>query len=391
MFVRFEFSRPTRLMAAGLMALALAACGESAEEEAADPDAGAIAVFASAVFERELAEPITGTGTIAAHKNTTMGPRVDGIIEEIMVRVGDRVSEGQPLFRTRDVEIRLKVTELENQVRLAKADLRNTGLAFSRSSELHAKGFVADGRLDDARAARDASQARLGIAEAQLAGANQMLTDCVVTAPFDGVITRRDVDEGKFMATRMGGMGGMGGGGEGGVLQIMKIDIVAAIVTVPEMQLSKIEVGTKGRVYVDGIDRVFDSYVAILNDYVDPVTRSVELRLPILNEDYTVKPGLFTRVELFPEPRRVLSLERRMLQGAETDRHVFVADNGVARRVSVTVRQIDAQTVEVLSGLKAGDTVLGGPNAPLLADGARVRIEVEPGQIAAGASDSVAQ
>ncbi|MDO8838461.1 MAG: efflux RND transporter periplasmic adaptor subunit [Parvibaculum sp.] len=391
MFVRFEFSRYARPLAAGLMALALTACGENADEEAADPDAGAIAVFAGTVTTRELAEPITGTGTIAAHKTTTLGPRVDGIIEEIMVRVGDRVSEGQPLFRTRDVELKLKVTELENQVRLAKADLRNTSLAFSRASELHAKGFVADGRLDDARAARDASQARLGIAEAQLAGANQMLTDCVVTAPFGGVITRRDVDEGKFMATRMGGMGGMGDAGGGGVLQIMKIDIVAAIVTVPEMQLSKIAVGTKGRVFIDGIDRSFDSYVAILNDYVDPVTRSVELRLPILNEDYAVKPGLFARAELYPEPRRVLSLDRRMLQGGETDRHVFLAENGVARRVSVTVRQIDAQSVEVLSGLKAGDTVLGGPNAPLLADGVRVRIEVEPGQIAAGASDSVAQ
>ncbi|MEQ8281609.1 MAG: efflux RND transporter periplasmic adaptor subunit [Parvibaculum sp.] len=391
MSVCFNFRSFARLTAAGLVAVALAGCGESADEETADPDAGAIGVFASAVTTRELAEPITGTGTIAAHKTTTLGPRVDGIIEEIMVRVGDRVKEGQPLFRTRDVELRLKVTELENQVRLAKADVRNTGLAFSRANELHAKGFVADGRLDDARSARDASQARLGIAEAQLAGANQMLTDSVVTAPFDGVITRRDVDEGKFMATRMGGMGAMGDAGGGGVLQIMKIDIVAAIVTVPEIHLSKIEVGTKGRVYIDGIDRAFDSYVIILNDYVDPVTRSVELRLPILNEDYSVKPGLFARAEIFPAPRQGLTLDRRMIYGGETDRHVFIADGNVARRVSVTVRQVDAQTVEVLSGLKAGDKTLGGPNAPLLSDGVKIRIEAEPGQIAAGTRDSTAQ
>ena len=80
-----------------------------------------------------------------------------------------------------------------------------------------------------------------------------------------------------------------------------------------------------------------------------------------------------------------------MLYGGETDRHVFIADGNVARRVSVTVRQIDAQTVEVLSGLKAGDKALGGPNAPLLTDGIKIRIEVEPGQIAAGASDNTAQ
>lgn len=370
-FARLRYARfPAR--AAGLViagALTLAGCGE--EEQAQNAAEEAIGVFASLVTRQELAEPVTGTGTVAAHKTTVLGPRVDGIIEEIMVRVGDRVTEGQPLFRTRDAEWKLKVSELENHVRLASAESQNAQKTFARTEELHGNGFVSNGKLDDARAARDAANARLGMAKAQLATAQQMLDDCVVTAPFDGVITKRDVDEGKFMATRMGGMGG----DSGGVLQIMKIDIVAAIVNVPEIYLSKFTVGTKGKVFLDGIDKSYDSYVAILNDRIDPVTRSVEVRLPIENKDYEVKPGLFARAEIYPDPREVLVLDRAALLGTEARRHVFVAENGRAKRVDVAVRQIDATRVEVLSGLKEGDKALSGPNAPLLIDGVAVRIE----------------
>lgn len=357
-----------------LAAMALSACGEDAPKDAAETGQDAIAVFAETVRQEELAEPVTGTGTIAAHKTTPLGPRVDGIIEEIFVRVGDRVKEGQPLFRTRDAEWKLKVAELENQVKLAEADLRNAQKAFNRSSELHEKGFVSSGNLDDARRGRDTATARLGMAKAQLASAQQMLDDCVVTAPFDGVITARDVDEGKFMATRMGGMGG-----PGGVLEIMKIDIVAAIVNVPEIYLSKFELGTKATIYVDSIDRSYESYVAIINDRVDHVTRSVEIRLPIRNEDYEVKPGLFVRVEVHPQPRHVLTLPRTALLGTEAARYVFIAEEGKAKRVNVAVRQIDATRIEILEGLKEGDTTLSGPNLPLLVEGMPVRIEVRPG------------
>lgn len=363
-----------RFPALALAALMLAGCGEDATEQAADAGRDAIAMFTETVTAEELAEPVTGTGTIAAHKTTALGPRVDGIIEEVFVRVGDRVKEGQPLFRTRDAEWRLKVAELENHVKLAEADVRNAQKAFNRSSELHEKGFVSSGNLDDARRGRDAANAKLGMAKAQLASAQQMLDDCVVTAPFDGVITARDVDEGKFMATRMGGMGG-----PGGVLEIMKIDIVAAIVNVPEVYLSKFELGTKATIHIDSIDRSYESYVAIINDRVDHVTRSVEIRLPIRNEDYEVKPGLFARAEVHPEPRHVLVLPRAALMGTEAARYVFVSEEGKAKRVNVAVRQIDATRVEILDGLEENDMALTGPNLPLLVEGMPVRIEMRPG------------
>tara|TARA_R110000868_G_scaffold244926_11_gene501462 strand:- start:8291 stop:9418 length:1128 start_codon:yes stop_codon:yes gene_type:complete len=358
------------------------ACGDGGKDETAEKPVDAISMFETTVTARELVEPVVGSGTIAAVKTTELGPRVTGIIDKVYVAVGARVKAGDPLFHTRDVDIRNRVSELENQVKLAQADVRNAGRAYKRSNELHEKGFVSNGGLDNAQAARDSANARLGIATAQLASAKQMLEDCTVLAPFDGVITRRDADEGKYMST-MGGMGGMGGGGQGGqgggggggVMQIMKIDIVAAIVQVPEVDLSKIHVGSKGKVIIGSMNKSYDSEVYILNDLIDVKTRGVELRMPILNPDYEIKPGLFARAEIYPEPRKVLSLDRSAVQGTESLRYVYVNDAGKAKRTVITMRQIDATTVEVMSGLKAGERALTGPNLPLVVDGTPLKIE----------------
>jgi len=363
----------------------LSACGDGEKDAKAKKPVDQVSVFETTMTPKELVEPVIGTGTIAAAKTTTLGPRVTGIIDKIYVLVGARVKKGDPLFHTRDVEIKNRVAELENQVKLAQAEVRKASRAYTRAADLHKSGFVSSGGLDAAQAARDTASAQLGIAKAQLASAKQMLEDCTVRAPYDGVITRRDVDEGKYMST-MGGMGGMGGGGgEGaqgggggggqGVLQIMKIDIVAAIVQIPEVDLPKIHVGTKGKVIISSMGKSYDSEVYILNDLIDVATRGIEVRMPILNPDYAIKPGLFARAELYPAPRKVLSLARTAVLGTESQHYVFRDVDGVAKRVPVVTKQIDATTVEVLSGLKAGDTALLGPNLPLVAEGTPVKVE----------------
>ena len=372
-----------------LVAIALAGCGEGEQEAPSAAVPEAVPMFVTQAVTRELVQPVIGTGTIAAHKTTDVGPRVDGIIEQVFVRVGDRVSEGDPLFKTRDIEFTLRVAELENQVKLAQAEVRNSSRGLERIKELHGKGVASEGALDKSQAGFDVAAAKLGVAEAQLGRARQNLEDAVVRAPFNGVVTRQDVYEGKFMATRMGGMGGGPGGGSSGVVQIMKIDIVAAIVEIPEVHLSKIRLGTPAKVFVDGLDQAYDSEVHILNDLVDSTRRTVEVRLGIANEDYAVKPGLFTRAELYPEPQTVLALARVAVAGIEGQRYVFVAEDGRAKRTPVEVRQIDAQTVEVLRGLDERNDVLIGPNLGTLIDGMPVSIQRRPGGAELEAAQSV--
>lgn len=369
--------RINRLIAIALTGstLVLAACGEEDAAETGETGSAlqAVSVFATPVISEELVTPVTGTGTIAAHKRTDLGPLVDGIIEQVFVRVGDRVSEGDPIFKTRDIEFRLRVQELESQFRLAEAEARNARRDFDRIKELHAKGVASVGQLDNVQTQSDIASARLGVARARLDSARQALTDATVTAPFDGVITSQDIYEGKFMSTRGGGAGM---GGPSGVVQIMKIDIVGAIINIPEVHMAEIGLGTRARVYVDGIDGVFDSEIHVFNDRVDVATRSAEVRIALANADYRIKPGMFTRAEFFPPARQALTLDRKAILGIRGNQYVFISDAaGRAKQVPVRIAQIDAARVEVIEGLAEGAMVLTGPMVSSLVEGMPVRIE----------------
>lgn len=352
------------------LALILVACGGGEDESTSTPRESRqpIRVSITRVDRDSIVQTIVGTGTLAAHKTTDVGPRVSGIIDEILVRVGDRVEAGAPLFQTRSSDYEIRVRQARAQARLARAEAERMQRELRRIEKLHADGVASEGGLDEAQTAFETAAARRDAADAALAEAEQNLDDTTVTAPYTGVITRRYMDEGAMLSTMMSATSK--------VVQIMKIDLVAAIVQVPEIHLSRIRVGTPARVMVDGVEGVFETEVHILNDRVDHRSRAVELRLGIPNPDYVLKPGLFVRAELIPEPREVLTVPRNSVLGPPDARYVFVEDGGIARRRAVTLRELDTQRMEVLEGLLPGDGVLGGPRLSLLSDGSSVEVEV---------------
>jgi len=359
-----------RLALALPLLVALAGCGgeETPPVAAASEGPAPIPVAATQVRRESLVEPVLGSGSILPHKKTDVGPRVSGIIDSIFVRVGDRVEEGDPLFRTRTVDYEIRVREAESAARLARANAEKARRDLERMQTLHEQNVASDERLDAVRTANEMAAAQQGQAEAGLAQARQNLADTTVRAPYRGVITQRFVDEGAMLSTMMTA--------GNAVVQILKMDLVVAIVQLPEPHLARVRVGTPGVVRIDGIDRSYDSEVAVLNDRVDPVSRAFEVRLAIENADYAVKPGLFAEVELFPEPREVTLLERGAVLGADGAHHVFVEKDGHAARRALRLRELDAARVEVLDGLAPGERVLLGPNLTQLSDGTKVAVEV---------------
>jgi RND family efflux transporter MFP subunit len=304
--------------------LALLACnrGQGDGAPAVSAEAKALSVASTTVELEEVVDSVFGTGTIAAQKTTHIGPRVDGIIEEIFVQTR----------RDRD-----------------------------RMASLYGSQVASTDQLDEARTAHQMAAARLGSAQTALERASQDLDDTIVTAPYAGVITHRYVDEGTMMRTMMSG--------SSPVLELMKTDVVLAVVQIPELDLPRVRVEMPARVEIDGMAKSYESYAYIVNDRVDPQSRAVEVRLPIENPDLAIKPGLFAQAELFPEPREALVLDRRTVLGSEGAHHVFVAKNGRAKPQPVQARELDATRMEILSGLAAGDHVLAGPNLSRLSAG----------------------
>jgi RND family efflux transporter MFP subunit len=238
------------------------------------------------------AAPIHGTGVIEADKTTAIGSIVDGLLEAVLVEVGDRVHRGQALFRLRDLDYRLRVERDTAAAAMAEAELAKSKLDLDRTEELRRQNVVSPDRFDVASTAHRMAEAKLDRARAELAKSEQDLRDTTVVAPYDGVITRRSLDEGALVRAVPGA--------GGAIVELQKVDVVIAVVHVPEVALPSIRVGMPALVRIDGLGRQYATTVAIVNDLVEPTSHSVELRLRLPNPGLAIKPGLFVEVELQP-------------------------------------------------------------------------------------------
>jgi RND family efflux transporter MFP subunit len=344
-------------------------CGETevnAVNRSSSPGADRIITISQMPVEQiDLVEPILTTGTIRAEQTTNISPIVSGLVQEVFVEVGDRVTRGQPLFQLRQTDIQLRVKQLEHALTLARAEYKNAEKDLETNLGLRKRGAVSQEVLDNTRTRHEISGAQLGIAESQLAQAQQSLEDTTGKAPFDGVITQREINEGSYIRNMPGA--------RSIALQIQKIDTVEAVATVPDIYLSRIQPGTPVRITVDGLRRSYDSQIYSINDRVDHQSRTLEIRIRISNESYEIKPGLFARVEIFPEQRSALVLPRHAIRGSSSP-YVFLNDRGFARKVSVSTRELDADRVEILAGLEEGTGVLVGRNLDQITPGTAIRV-----------------
>jgi RND family efflux transporter MFP subunit len=357
---------PSILIGTLISLLFLSACVDnSTDTEENGRISESIPVFQTQAEEVDLLVPIVATGTIAADKTTNITPTISGLVESIHVAVGSHVRQGQLLFKLRQTDIKLRIKQLEHALILSKAEEQDAKRDLQTNIDLARRGAVSQEVLDNIRTRGEIKSAQLGIAEAQLAQARQNLTDTEVMAPYDGVITEKNIDEGAYLQTMRGG--------SQPALQIQKIDQVDVIVLIPEIHLKQIKVGSAAKIYIDGLDKEFDSQIDIINDRVDHLSRSIEVRLTIPNEDYQIKPGLFARAEIYPQERSAIVIDRQVIRGS-TSPYVFISEQGFAKRRTVRYRDLDTQRVEILEGLVAGDKVLSGANIARLTPGAPIRI-----------------
>jgi RND family efflux transporter MFP subunit len=311
---------------------------------------------------REIRDLIIGTGTIGAAQTSNIGVFTPGIVERVFVRVGDRVKKGQPLFHTRKNDYEISVQLARAELTAAEARAEQARLEHKRATDLRGKSFISQAQLDAATNAQKAANAEVGVAQAGLAQAGQSLADTVVRAPYDGVVTARNVDEGTYKSEQTFNA-------DSSVLQLQEIDIVVAVVRVPEIYLSKLSPGTPADLFVDATNEVLQSEISVINDQVDPRSRTIEVRFVLNNEDYQVKPGLFVRAEIHPPARKALLLGLEAVLERSDSPHVFLFKNGVAQKQAIALREHDAARVEIVSGLDENAVILAGPDLSRLADG----------------------
>lgn len=239
---------------------------------------------------------------------------------------------------------------------------------------MRAQTAAAAAKVLEAKADAVEARAAQRLAEARLQRFKVLAGYTRITAPFDGVITRRNFHPGAFIRSAADGISEP-------LLTAMRTDLMRVVVQVPDRDVPLLDVGDRVALVVDALEgKEFTGVVSRLGKSEDPTTRTMRVEVDLPNPDGLLVEGMYGRatIELQP-PTENLTVPAACVIGhaVRGKAVVFVVRDGKAWRTPVTLRGDDGTSVEILAGLSPDDEVVFRP-AATLDDGAAVLAAVAP-------------
>jgi len=227
---------------------------------------------------------LIATGVMKSKRTSRLGAIVPGIVEHVYVNVGDRVETGQPLFKMRQRDYELSLRQAKAAVNLAYAKFKISKKKRKRAEELFQKKNISESYLDEAVATFEITEADLAVANARLDVAKQALADTVFHAPYDGTITRRQVNEGVYKTVQSFS-------DNGSILELQEDKIMVAIVFIPVRYVSDIHIGQTSILSIDGLPKTIMAKITAINHQAMVDSNMIELRIPVMNNKFIIKDG----------------------------------------------------------------------------------------------------
>jgi membrane fusion protein, multidrug efflux system len=291
------------------------------------------------------------SGALAPEREATVRAEVNGSVLETYVEAGQRVREGTPLARIEDVGVRDAFLSARSSVTAAQSSADVAERELARAERLLAAGAIAERDAEAARRANVAAQAALADAQARLVSANRQLNSTRVAAPFAGVVSERSVNAGDVVSL----------GTE--LFTVVDPSSMRLEASVPAEQLASVRVGAPVTFTVSGYQgRAFTGKVTRVNPVADPTTRQVRIIASVPNSGAQLVGGLFAEGRVASESRAGVVVPQAAVDERGVAPFAMRLKGGKVERVTVElgIRDASTETVEVRSGLAAGDTVLLG-------------------------------
>jgi RND family efflux transporter MFP subunit len=339
---------------------------------------------------------LNASGYVVARRQATVSAKVTGKVAEVLIEEGMEVKEGQMLARLDDTTTR-PVFELaerqldaanknlqEVQVRLAEAE-RN----LQRNQQLRADKLVSEQALDAAEAEHGALKARLEalrsevrVAQGSVRVRAQDLDDLQVRAPFDGVVISKDAQPGEMISPISAG----GGFTRTGIATIVDMDSREIEVDVNEAFINRVKAGQRTEAVLDAYqDWTIPSHVIKIVPTADRQKATVRVRIGFDQLDPRILPDMGVKVSFMDDrasepttatarPAVRVPAEAIMKEGDTT--FVWRVNDDSVERVAVRTGGERNGQIEVLSGINAGDVLVGKP-VDGLAEGAPVKKKQE--------------
>lgn len=295
--------------------------------------------------------------------------RATGLVESRRVDIGDTVRAGQLLATIAAPEIDQAVSQARADVAHAEAELTLARGNHQRAAAMLRTELISREDYSSRLGARDAAQAAFDAARAQLASARARQGFGSVRAPFDGVVSARNVDPGDRVV-------GDSATATVPMFRIDALDPLRIAVDVPQSAVLSVQPGVRAQVSFRELPgQRFDAEVVRSALRISERAGGMRVELRLANPGNRIPAGMVGQVGLRvprTSPVVLLPLAAVIQEGAVAKVARLPAD-GRVRYAEVTLGRHLSNEVEILAGLAVGDRVVLSPNA-LLADGARVRV-----------------
>lgn len=273
------------------------------------------------------------SGSIEANEQVEIRSEVSGIVESINFQEGTNVSKGQLLFKVNDRELRAQLSQANTKENLASENERRAKLLLGKEA-------ISQEEYDVARAEYASMKAQSQLIKAQIA-------KTAVRAPFSGRIGLRSISVGTYITPTVL------------VANLVNIGRLKITFSIPEKYVNQLKNKTTLSFKVAGSTEKYTATVYAIEPSVEISTRTLKVRAIAENKDGKLLPGTFADVELpLAVIKDAIVVPTQAIIPVQNGKKVFISDFGKAKEVMVeTTTRTDASLL-ILSGLKAGDTLI---------------------------------
>ena len=295
-------------------------------------------------------------GNVQTKQNVLIYPEMQGTLQRVYVKEGQKVRKGQLLATIDDGGIGSQLSQLKTQAALAKT-------TFERQKRLWDQKIGSEIQYLQAKANYEAS-------ESAVKQSQSLLGKATLRAPFSGIIDDIIKDQGTVVAP--------GPGAE--IFRIVNLSNMYINVDVPENFLDYIKEGKEAKVYFPALNDTIISKIRQTGNFINPSNRAFTVEVPVPNKNGNIKPNLTARVNLndYSNEAAILIPQEIISENADGEQYIYVAsetDDGkviVGRRIIITGRT-EGKMVEVLGGITVGEKLIK-EGARSVKEGQRVKI-----------------
>lgn len=306
---------------------------------------------------------LTASGYVVAQRQGSVSSKGTGVMVYLGVVEGDKVKKGQIIARLDDRDIQAQLDEAKSGLQLYQAQLNEVQNSYNREKELFSRGLSSQQNLDQAETTYNMLLANIEIAKARIQEAEVSLENMIIRAPFDGTVLTKNAEVGEIVAPF-----GASTTSRAAVVTIADMNSLMIEADVSESNIDRIKTNQDCEIVLDAYpQKSYPGYVFKIVPTADRSKATVMVKVGFKEYDSRVLPEMSAKVSFLSQPidAKMLSEEKYLVVQTSTIRQengssvVYKVDNDTAVPVEIKTGRSIGNYTEVISGLEAGDSVIG--------------------------------